>query len=271
MSTREVMRRLPFVARNEDGTLDFWAVQDTGDARLDYTRGRSYAARFIWLMRAHDAPHLLFHVLEAHLTRASGLSVFRAFMEEANRTVIALSPQRLPLLPVPLPRTISCQSDPREVIDAIPFVSRDAQGRRVHWSPTVTGDYEQDCATGRYYGAAVVHLIHRSRWKNLLSDCFTRIAEAVPVSGQEAVFVGADQVLAEALIAAPETATPYARAAAGFYAGEADDGVSPVPATAWVRSRPGAGRSRARSAALPVRTGSPHRSSRRSRPRCPAR
>lgn len=232
MTLRDGLKVLPSTRVNDDGTLNLWHVRDTGLGNRDYNFGRLTAALLISVMRKHDTPGPLYHVLAARMAGPGKDEVcFAAFLEEVSRSIMAAHPANLPLLSVPLPRDLDPATDPCRIIGLIPFATR-CRDRGPLWRPVPTGDQEQDMATGRHLGAVVVHLIHRTRWKDLLYHCTVRMAVDDP-STVAPIFAASDHVVAEAAMTAGPGATPYQQGAEKFAAPTPKDSVDAVPAIAW--------------------------------------
>lgn len=56
---------LSFVTRSKDGTLDFWAVEPTGDYDQDRRAGKEMAAETARFIKGGGHPMLLFKVMSA--------------------------------------------------------------------------------------------------------------------------------------------------------------------------------------------------------------
>lgn len=235
MNLRDQLVSLPFVSVKDDGTLDLWSVNDTNNPERDYTNGRLRCALVIEIMRWNDAPHLLHHFLAARMaSRGGDERTISAFMEELSRSIMAVSPEDLPVLSVPLPREVGPDCDPALVADLLPLTRRRECGALDVWNPTITGDYEQDCATGRHVGAVLAHITHRTRWRDFITNCMMRVCEAAGNVTDTAISVGADQVLASTAMASGDDVSRFRRAANALLEPEQPtEPVSTAPSTVW--------------------------------------
>lgn len=129
---RQSLLTLPFVTERRDGTLDYWSVATTGDRNTDMEIGRNYGARWLQFCREFGCPFLGPHLFEAWIESAPKCQghIRDGFFGECVQALL--------LAPGDGTATMSL-----------------ARSRRASVAPPVapSGDWGEDTATGRFWGA----------------------------------------------------------------------------------------------------------------------
>lgn len=208
MNVRERLTALPFVTTKADGTLDLWAVAPSEDKpEILHLRGRMWAALYVRLLREVDISTAT--GLHAHLNYAMrdafprGCRIAQGFATEIAATICAVPEADCDVLRVA--GSYNFTSDLMADLDKLPW-TRVVGGQLVSgWEPHVTGDYTQDKATGRFYGAILCKMIRQTGWLHILGT------QPVTPAEHEPLLIGCFHVIAELCHLAPWGATPAQR------------------------------------------------------------
>jgi hypothetical protein len=208
---RRDLLTLPFVAKREDGTLDFWRVAATGDEQTDRDLGRTYAARCLHFCRAFDAPHIPAFVFEAmcrsgascrgHIRDGYADEALEACLKApANATTsLQIAAQMVPAMP-------------SEGLPWLPFVRKDRGAGTDYWAVEPAGVWGDDTATGRLYGALTAQVMRLTG----SHEIFSRIVGSMLLPGRfektRAVWTGWMTEIAEIEMASDPCGTPHLRA-----------------------------------------------------------
>lgn len=223
---RTALLSLPFTSEKHNKTLDLWDVTPTGRHAPDIHTGRGYCARLLHVMRDQDAPHLLFHVLQAWARKKTPSAVQTGFsMEMAD--AIRSAPDRHPHLQVVSNLDYTAPTI-RESLLKLPFVTELADGTLNMFYVAPAGDREKAQARGRHYGALMCKFLrdtnHPSFFnhENLSSTTDYHEAEAEPVR------IGLASVIAEIAMSGRGDATAHQKAARVFHEENAGGGATPA-------------------------------------------
>ena len=209
MTIREAMLLLPFVSDTPQG-LNMWDVKPTGDETIDVRKGRAHAAVLLHLMRRFNAPQLTFHVMTTWTDKNTGPeSMKRGFLIELGKAIIAAPSEGATWLghdAMP-PRVALAQ---REALLGLPFVVERGDGTLDCWAVRPRGDYSEDGAAGRFYGARLCHAIRAARDPLLLAHVTRSTCDkSVDSSKDMAIRVGMAHVVTEVAMSSGETSTAY--------------------------------------------------------------
>lgn len=196
----------------------------TGQYNNDVQRGRSFAALLLHVMREHDAPFLLHHVLESWIgTTEEHQQTQNGFCLEMADAVMAACRD------APSLQMVNNRKFPRSLRSAmlqLPFAEEMPDGSVNLWSVDLSGDYEARQDRGRHHGAVACQFIRVTGHVSL----FAHINALAVVDPEYAELgspyrVGFAQTVATVAISSGSRSTVHQRAMLPFY-GEFQTGAS---------------------------------------------
>lgn len=206
-SVRERLLALQHVAERPDGTLDLWTPRSgNSQDRMEFRHGRFLGAMWVQFLQGEEAASCLYaHLCEVQIEAvARRCPIALGFKEEIARTLLAAPRDASPAM-VAIPR-VRYSRDPGVAMRQLPWVRETPTGLDPFCIP-LTGEYHQDLATGRHFGAVLVDLIQQTGWVHVLGTRGKTPPEF------DAVMTGMYHVVAEVIQAAPEDCTTVQRAA----------------------------------------------------------
>lgn len=167
--------RLPFVRRNEDGTLDLWHVQETGNPEIDHSAGRLCAARLTHFYRAFDYPQVAPHIFEAVMKRAKPpRAIHQGFADEGIMAVAHAPANATPGLSI-----VSAMGRGKDHLDParFPFVTTRRDGSLDAWDVRDTGDWADDNARGRHFADLTAEVTRRTQMPDFFRSVVASMVE----------------------------------------------------------------------------------------------
>jgi hypothetical protein len=161
---REHILKLHFVNETDDGRLDYWSPPATGVEETDIQLGRSYAARLLHLYREFDCQHLAAFILERWVETAPRC---RGFVRNGFAIEGCLAMRAAPEDATAAMRTARIATR-GNTLKSLPFVVHKG-GKADAWAVESSGDWSQDNAAGRHYGALTVLFVRESGSDEIVS------------------------------------------------------------------------------------------------------